>query len=175
MLWKREMGVQAGKIRKHARQRSTCKECGGASICQHARRRSECKECGGGSICQHARRRSRCKTCIADKDESMPCRCRRAAGSRGALRSSSSSTESLTAPPKDASLLFSVFFSLTSLFLLLLVALSEVTVTSVSNPPFVSRRGLSNTFAMTAPPPSQFFSTSLLVLLHLFQLLPLLQ
>ena len=54
------------------RQRSTCKECGGASICQHARRRSQCKECGGGSICQHNRERSKCKTCKADKDESMP-------------------------------------------------------------------------------------------------------
>ena len=35
---------------EHNRQRSQCKECGGASICQHARRRSECKECGGASI-----------------------------------------------------------------------------------------------------------------------------
>ena len=59
-------------ICQHARIRSQCKECGGASICQHARRRSECKECGGGSICQHNRIRSKCKTCIADKDESMP-------------------------------------------------------------------------------------------------------
>ena len=56
----------------HARQRSQCKECGGASICQHARQRSTCKECGGGGICQHDRQRSRCKTCKADKDDSMP-------------------------------------------------------------------------------------------------------
>ena len=41
----------------------TCKECGGASICQHQRRRSRCKECGGGSICQHQRRRDTCKDC----------------------------------------------------------------------------------------------------------------
>ena len=41
----------------------TCKECGGASICQHQRRRSRCKDCGGGSICQHQRRRESCKEC----------------------------------------------------------------------------------------------------------------
>ena len=29
--------------------RSTCKECGGAGICQHQRRRDRCKECGGGA------------------------------------------------------------------------------------------------------------------------------
>ena len=51
-----------------ARQRSTCKECGGSSICQHARQRSTCKECGGASICQHLRIRRRCKTCKADMD-----------------------------------------------------------------------------------------------------------
>ena len=43
--------------------RSTCKECGGASICEHGRVRSTCKECGGASICEHGRRRSRCKEC----------------------------------------------------------------------------------------------------------------
>jgi hypothetical protein len=50
-------------ICKHGRQRSNCKECGGSGICEHGRRRSVCKECGGGSICQHGRRRSRCKGC----------------------------------------------------------------------------------------------------------------
>ena len=45
---------------EHGRQRSQCKECGGASICQHGRRRSRCKECGGSSICQHGRGRTRC-------------------------------------------------------------------------------------------------------------------
>ena len=43
--------------------RSTCKECGGASICEHGRQRSECKECGGSQICEHGRRRSTCKEC----------------------------------------------------------------------------------------------------------------
>ena len=32
---------------EHGRQRSQCKECGGASICEHGRRRSNCKECRG--------------------------------------------------------------------------------------------------------------------------------
>ena len=50
-------------ICQHQRKRNTCKECGGASICQHQRRRSECKECGGASICQHQRQRSTCKEC----------------------------------------------------------------------------------------------------------------
>ena len=30
----------------HGRQRSQCKECGGAGICAHGRQRSQCKECG---------------------------------------------------------------------------------------------------------------------------------
>ena len=47
----------------HGRQRSTCKECGGASICEHNRRRTYCKECSGGSICEHDRIRSTCKEC----------------------------------------------------------------------------------------------------------------
>ena len=29
----------------HDRERSKCKECGGASLCQHQRRRTQCKEC----------------------------------------------------------------------------------------------------------------------------------
>jgi hypothetical protein len=47
----------------HQRQRSQCKECGGASICEHERQRSQCKECGGASICKHQRPRSMCKEC----------------------------------------------------------------------------------------------------------------
>ena len=43
--------------------RSTCKECGGASICAHGKRRSTCKECGGGGICAHGKPRSKCKEC----------------------------------------------------------------------------------------------------------------
>ena len=32
---------------EHGRQRSQCKECGGAGICEHGRVRYQCKECGG--------------------------------------------------------------------------------------------------------------------------------
>ena len=39
----------------HQRERSLCKECGGASICPHQRQRSRCKECGGAGICPHQR------------------------------------------------------------------------------------------------------------------------
>ena len=59
-------------ICQHQRQRSLCKECGGASICQHQRIRSKCKECGGASICQHQRQRSKCKDCRDEADMSMP-------------------------------------------------------------------------------------------------------
>ena len=47
----------------HGKQRSKCKECGGASICEHGRLRYRCKECGGASICEHGRERSTCKEC----------------------------------------------------------------------------------------------------------------
>jgi len=50
-------------ICEHNRQRSRCKDCGGSSICEHNRERSTCKECGGSGICEHNRRRSRCKQC----------------------------------------------------------------------------------------------------------------
>ena len=50
-------------ICEHGRLRSTCKECGGSQICEHGRQRSQCKECGGSSICEHGRRRSHCKEC----------------------------------------------------------------------------------------------------------------
>ena len=48
---------------EHHRNRSMCKECGGASICEHGRVRSSCKECGGSQICEHGRERSKCKEC----------------------------------------------------------------------------------------------------------------
>ena len=47
----------------HNRQRSRCKECGGASICEHNRRRDQCKECGGSSYCHHGRLRTTCREC----------------------------------------------------------------------------------------------------------------
>ena len=49
----------------HGRQRSKCKECGGASICEHGRQRYDCKECGGKGICEHGGRRRGCKECGA--------------------------------------------------------------------------------------------------------------
>jgi hypothetical protein len=48
---------------EHNRQKSHCKECGGASICKHNRRRNQCKDCDGASICIHKRMRCRCKEC----------------------------------------------------------------------------------------------------------------
>ena len=56
----------------HDRERSQCKECGGAGICQHQRQRSQCKECGGAGICPHQRIRSRCKVCQEEANDSMP-------------------------------------------------------------------------------------------------------
>ena len=41
-------------------------------ICPHHRQRSQCKECGGAGICPHQRRRSQCKECREEADESMP-------------------------------------------------------------------------------------------------------
>ena len=51
-------------ICEHGRLRHVCKECGGVSICEHGRRRHACKECGGASICEHGKRRGRCKHCL---------------------------------------------------------------------------------------------------------------
>ena len=48
---------------EHGRQKTLCKECGGASICEHGRQRNICKECGGSSICEHNRQRNQCKDC----------------------------------------------------------------------------------------------------------------
>ena len=42
------------------------------SLCPHQRQRSQCKECGGASICPHQRQRSRCKECREEADKSMP-------------------------------------------------------------------------------------------------------
>ena len=58
-------------ICQHQRQRSRCKECGGAGLCQHQRERGRCKECGGAGLCEHQRERSQCKDCRLDADESM--------------------------------------------------------------------------------------------------------
>ena len=42
------------------------------SLCPHQRQRSRCRECGGASICPHQRIRSRCKECHEEADKSMP-------------------------------------------------------------------------------------------------------
>jgi hypothetical protein len=63
-------GAGGGAVKKarakcpHNRQRSQCKECGGAGICEHNRERSKCKQYGGASICEHNHRRIKCKQCI---------------------------------------------------------------------------------------------------------------
>ena len=61
--------------RKHGRQGSRCKDCGGSQICEqckdcggsqvceHNKIKSQCKDCGGGGICEHGRQRSQCKDC----------------------------------------------------------------------------------------------------------------
>ena len=56
-------------ICEHNRVRSTCKDCGGASICKRNRERSSCKDCGGASICPHNRVRSQCKDCGGASDD----------------------------------------------------------------------------------------------------------
>ncbi len=58
--------VKMPRIRKkceHGRQKSKCKDCGGASICEHGRQKYQCKDCGGASICEHGRFKSHCKDC----------------------------------------------------------------------------------------------------------------
>ena len=52
-----------GRNCEHGREKSKCKDCGGASICQHGREKSRCKECGGVAICQHGRQKPQCKDC----------------------------------------------------------------------------------------------------------------
>ena len=49
-----------GPCEHGVKQRSRCKVC---SACPHGRQRSRCKECGGASICEHGRQRSQCKEC----------------------------------------------------------------------------------------------------------------
>ena len=61
----RQNGVKSNEKNKceHGRQRSQCKDCGGASICEHGRIRCTCKDCGGSQICEHGRIRSQCVEC----------------------------------------------------------------------------------------------------------------
>ena len=57
--WERMLLIQ--RVRKRfylfvsMGERSKCKECGGAPICEHGRQRSQCKKCGGASICEQSR------------------------------------------------------------------------------------------------------------------------
>ena len=65
-------GAKKGTKRKRAprtkgpcehgvKHRSKCKVCG---ACPHGRERSQCKECGGASICEHGRRRSSARSAV---------------------------------------------------------------------------------------------------------------
>eukprot|EP00802_Teleaulax_amphioxeia_P018666 Tamp_18869.p1 GENE.Tamp_18869~~Tamp_18869.p1 ORF type:complete len:399 (+),score=39.93 Tamp_18869:62-1258(+) len=56
-------GTPQSAICQHGRQRSQCRECGGASICEHNRVRSACRDCKGGSYCKHGVIRARCREC----------------------------------------------------------------------------------------------------------------
>jgi len=68
----------AGEGASRRRRREESDTAGGAahkkprSVCPHQRQRSRCKECGGASLCQHQRIRSQCKECCQEADESMP-------------------------------------------------------------------------------------------------------
>jgi hypothetical protein len=43
--------------------RYTCRDCGGAGMCEHNSIRSQCKDCRSASICGHIRQRHSCKDC----------------------------------------------------------------------------------------------------------------
>lgn len=47
----------------HNRQKSICKECGGAHVCSHGLSKSKCRDCHGSQICEHKKNRSLCKDC----------------------------------------------------------------------------------------------------------------
>ena len=49
------------EIYEHNKIKSTCKTCGGRSICEHDKRKSTCKLCGCGSTCEHNKIKSTCK------------------------------------------------------------------------------------------------------------------
>ena len=48
-------------VGEHQLQRSSSKECAGASICQHQRRMSMCKDCGDSGLCDHDHQRQKNK------------------------------------------------------------------------------------------------------------------
>jgi hypothetical protein len=53
-----EVAMQGLRGSRHGRQKSTCKDCGGTSICEHGRLKSQSKECGGTAFCEHGRLKS---------------------------------------------------------------------------------------------------------------------
>ena len=59
----RKEHLQGLQGRQHNRVRYTCKDCGGAGICEHNRERRHCRDCGGQGMCAHSRVRSKCKDC----------------------------------------------------------------------------------------------------------------
>ena len=78
-----------GSICGHGRVRARCKECGGGSICEHGRVRSVCKECGGGSICEHGRKRNYCMLCDPNGAIAASLRNRMRAAIKGNLKNDS--------------------------------------------------------------------------------------
>lgn len=55
--------LDQNKCEHGKKNKSACKECNGASICEHNRTKTYCKECNGGSLCEHKKRKDRCKDC----------------------------------------------------------------------------------------------------------------
>jgi len=69
---------------EHSKQKSKCKECGGAEICKHDKRKSQCKECGGSQICKHDKQKSQCKECGGSqicKHDKQKSKCKECGGS----------------------------------------------------------------------------------------------
>jgi hypothetical protein len=55
--------LDKNKCEHGKKNKSACKECNGASICEHNKIKTYCTECDGGSLCVHKLRKDRCKHC----------------------------------------------------------------------------------------------------------------
>lgn len=62
----KESSFSMPKLCEHGRQKSRCKDCGGASVCIHGRQKYYCRDCGGSGVCKHGRRKRTCKDCVVD-------------------------------------------------------------------------------------------------------------
>ena len=51
----------AGRASASKTAKESCKQNGGASICEYNRVRGQCKQCGGSGICELNRQRNQCK------------------------------------------------------------------------------------------------------------------